>query len=29
MHKKDFKDKQGELIDLNWDGSESKKLDRE
>ena len=29
MHKKDFKDKQGELTDLNWDGSRSKKLDRE
>ena len=29
MHKKDFKDKQRELTDLNWDGSESKKIDRE
>jgi len=27
--KKDFKDKQRELTDLNWDGSESEKIDRE
>ena len=28
MHK-DFNDKQRELTDLNWDGAESKKIDRE
>ena len=25
----DFNDKQRELTDLNWDGSESKKIDRD
>ena len=27
--KQDFNDKQRELTDLNWDGSESKKIDRD
>ena len=29
MHNKDYNDKQRELTDLNWDGSESKTIDRE